>query len=147
MYERCRSAKESQTMAKNETGSASANAAKARQGQENKREIRKQRKAIRENRELSQAFQSSRSKVDSAPLHALYKETQRLINRNFISSTPEDVLKNSKEFKHAMALCGRSLCMQRVSFALFGLGMDAQKSVAFISKVFSEKKSGGFANA
>lgn len=147
MYERCRSAKESQTMAKNETGSASANAAKARQGQENKREARKQRKTIRENRELSQAFQSSRSKVDAAPLHALYKKTQQLINGNLISFTAEDALRNSKELNHAWALCGRSLCMERVSYALFELGMDAQKSVAFISKVFSEKKSGGFANA
>ena len=134
-------------MAKNEIGSASANAAKAREGQSDKLEARKQRKAIRENREISQAFQSSRSKIDTAPLHALYKETQRLVAGNLVSFTAEDALKNSKELKRAIALCGKSTCMERVSMALFDLGFDAQKSVTFISKVFSEKKSGGFANA
>lgn len=134
-------------MAKNETGSASANAAKARAGQNSKREARKQRKAIRENREISQAFQSSRPKINEAPLHALYKKTQRLAKGNFISITTEDALRNSKELKRAMALCGELTCKERVFMALFDLGFDAQKSVIFISKVFSEKKCGSFSHA
>lgn len=126
-----------ETMAKNAIGSVADNVAKARQGQEAKREARKQRRAQRENRNTVSALVEPKANLDQSTLHALYKETIRVLGAGYVSISPAQALRESREFRTAMRAQERLACRCRVAKALSDKGIDAIPAVKFLNEVFS----------
>ena len=124
-------------MAKNAIGSVADNAAKARQGQDAKREARKQRRAQRENRNTISALMEPKVNLDQSTLHALYKETIHVLGAGYVSISPAQALRESREFKTAMRTHGELTCRFRIAGALSDKGVDVTPAANFLNEVFA----------